>query len=232
MVLNFHGFLGSGSQQQLLSGMLEKSDAEGFIAVHPEGSGAAQSWNGGVCCGNATDQNIDDVGFVEVMLDALSADLCIDQSRIFATGMSNGGFLAHRLACELSDRIAAIAPVAGVIGVDDCNPSRSVPVMQFHGTADTLVPWNGSAVTNYPSVNDTVADWASRNGCSTTRSQTLATGDTTCETYDGCPVGGAVTLCTVDGGGHSWPGGTDIGLGKTTNAISATDMMWAFFAQM
>jgi len=230
LVLNFHGFTMSASQQQTLSGMIEKSDAEGFIVVHPEGTGFAQSWNAGGCCGDAADQNIDDVGFVEVMLDALSADLCIDQSRIFSTGMSNGGSLSYRLACELSDRIAAFAPVAGVIGIDNCSPTRSVPVLHFHGSSDPVVPWDGSIVIGFPSVNETVDNWADRNGCGTSRTQTLATGDTTCVTFDDCPEDGEVNLCRIEGGGHSWPGGSSIlGIGKTTTAISATDMMWTFF---
>lgn len=231
LVLNFHGFSSNASQQQLLTLMPEKSDAEGFVVVHPEGVGLPQGWNAGVCCGQAMTDGVDDVAFVEAMIEQLEAALCIDADRIYATGFSNGGFLSHRLACELSGRIAAIAPVSGVIGIDTCEPGRPVPVLQFHGTADAVVAYDGNSVLGFPSVEGTMSDWAMRNGCDATAELSYENGDTTCVRYGGCDNGADVELCTVDLGGHTWPGGTPFPPGgHTTTDISATDAMWEFFS--
>ncbi|RMH39982.1 MAG: hypothetical protein D6689_15130 [Deltaproteobacteria bacterium] len=221
VVLNFHGYTSTAQQQEWFSGLPAKADAAGFIAVHPQGVG--NSWNGGVgCCGDALAMDIDDVGFVRALIDELEARLCVDPHRIYATGMSNGGYLSHRLGCDLSDRIAAIAPVAGLQTSPGCAPSRPVSVIHFHGTADTLVP--------YDQVAATIAGWVDRNGCAGTSTVTYANGDSTCETWSGCDQGVEVVLCTVDGGGHTWPGGAQVpGLGKTTTDLNANDAMWALF---
>lgn len=233
LVLNFHGYTSNANQQELLSGAHDAADAAGFIVVHPEGIGARQSWNaGGVCCGTAAAEQVDDVGFVDAMLDALAAELCVDPARVYSTGMSNGGFLSHRLACELSDRIAAIAPVAGVIAVTECEPERPVPVLHFHGTLDTVVPYDGHEQNNFPSVAETMSAWAERNGCDAEPTETLAEGMTRCETWSGCDAGAEVVLCTTEGAGHTWPGGFPVpSLGHTTNDISATDAAWEFFTR-
>lgn len=227
LVLSFHGRNSSSSQQQFLSAMNAKADDEGFIAVHPDGIG--QTWNVGFCCGEAMSADVDDVSFVRAMLDWLEATYCVDSSRIYATGLSNGGFLAHRLACEVSDRVAAIAPVAGTKGTAPCTPGRAVPVLHFHGTADAVVPYEGFG--GFASVDSTMSGWVSRNGCDSTSGVVYDTGDVTCEEWTGCDDGARVRLCTVDGGGHQWPGGFDIpGLGYNTDDISATDAMWDFFS--
>jgi polyhydroxybutyrate depolymerase len=228
VVLNFHGYTSDATQEDLLSHMSEKADKEGFIAVHPQGLNA--SWNAGACCGMSTMTQVDDVQFVSDLIDSLEAQLCIDSKRIFATGMSNGGFLSHRLGCELSNRIAAIAPVAGVNGLATCKPPRPVPVMHFHGTADGLVPWNGNPTLNFIPVPQSFSDWAARDGCTGMPVETFRMNDAHCATYQQCGAGTTVTLCTVDNGGHTWPGGTPIpSLGYTTPNLSATDAMWEFF---
>ncbi len=232
VVLNFHGYSSNADQQILLSHMNEKADATGFVAVHAEGTGTPQSWNAGLCCGQAVQNMVDDVGFVKKILDELDAKLCIDKKRIFATGMSNGGFLSHRLACELSDRIAAVAPVAGVNGLSSCTPTRPMSVHHFHGTADTVIPYNGGGATNAPGVIATMDGWAKRSNCRLPARQTTKRGDVTCVTYDGCDAGAEVSLCTIDQGGHTWPGGTPVPpLGKTSTDIKATDEMWDFFTR-
>lgn len=232
VVLNFHGFTSNATQQASYSGMTRKADEARFVAVHAEGVGAAQSWNAGACCGDAAESKVDDVAFVGALLDELEAKLCVDAKRIFATGMSNGGFLSHRLACELSSRIAAIAPVAGVLGIPSCTPSRPVPEMHFHGTLDALVPYLGivSPTRSFPSVAATVDGWAQRNGCTDEPRTTVLRGDTVCTTRDACDAGSEVTLCTITGGGHTWPGAIPIpAMGHTSLSIRATDAMWAFF---
>ncbi len=232
VVLNFHGYTSNAPQEVLLSDMNDKADTAGFVVVYPQGTGTAQSWNAGACCGDAAAQNKDDVGLVGAILDVLEDRLCVDAKRVFATGMSNGGFMSHRLACELSTRIAAVAPVAGVLGVTTCNPTRPVPVMHFHGTLDPLVPYGGSALLKFPSVTDTFSGWAKRQGCTGDAIETYRKVDAHCQSYRACSQGSEVTLCTVDGGGHTWPGGTPIPtLGYTSPNLSATDAMWDFFVK-
>lgn len=232
LVLDFHGYSGDAAQEEILSQMNPHADAEGFLSVHAEGTGVPQSWNAGACCGEAASSDVDDVGFVGAMLDALEAKLCIDPKRVFATGMSNGGFLSQRLGCELSDRIAAIAPVAGVLGVSTCQPGRPVPIIEFHGTADPLVPYLGNPLIGYPSVPATFSGWAARDGCTGSPTQTYDVMDSSCATYEQCSAGAEVTLCTVQSGGHTWPGGTPVpALGYTTPWLSATDTMWSFFVK-
>jgi len=230
VVLNFHGFTSDATQEALLSGMSAKADQEGFVVVYPEGLNS--SWNAGACCGTSASSGVDDVQFVSDLLDSLEVQLCVDKKRVFATGMSNGAFLSHRLGCEMSDRIAAIAPVAGVLGVPACNPTRPVPVMHFHGTLDPLVPYDGSTTLGFISAPDSFAGWAARDGCTGAPVETYRNNDAHCSTYQQCGAGATVTLCTIDGGGHTWPGGLPVPtLGYTTSNISATDEMWTFFTQ-
>jgi polyhydroxybutyrate depolymerase len=231
VVLDFHGYSSNGTQQASYAGMIAKSDAAGFVAVHAEGTGIVRGWNAGACCGTAASSGTKDVELVGAIIDELAKKLCLDDKRVFSTGLSNGGFLSHRLACEMSSRIAAIAPVAGVLGIPTCTPARAVPVMQFHGTSDTLVPYAGNAT--YPSVPDTIAKWATLNECKDAAHETFKKDDVQCMTQSQCKGSSEVTLCTVTGGGHTWPGSsTDVsalGLGTTTQAINATDAMWEFF---
>jgi polyhydroxybutyrate depolymerase len=228
LVLNFHGYSSNAMQEDFLSQMSAKADAAGFIAIHPEGT--QNSWNAGACCGQAAQDNVDDVAFTKAILDEAESKLCVDQKRIFVTGMSNGGFMSNRLGCELADRIAAIAPVAGVTGITTCAPSRPMPVIHFHGTADTLVPYDGNASMGFLAVPDDFAAWGQRDQCTDSPSTTFTMGDVTCSSYLHCAGGAQVTLCTVQNGGHTWPGGTPIpGLGYTTTNIRATDAMWSFF---
>jgi polyhydroxybutyrate depolymerase len=230
LLLSFHGLSSNAAQQQLLDGLHAESEEFGFIAVHPEGTG--NSWNAGVCCGSSVSNNVDDVQFVSDMLDKLEDELCIDTKRIYSTGMSNGGFMSYRLACELSDRIAAVAPVAGTLVLEQCAPERAVPLIHYHGTNDTLVPYDGWSQYGMPPVEETVQAWAERNGCSTTYAQRMQNGDSTCIGYDDCPDNASVMLCIVDGGGHTWPGGLPIpNLGKTTTDLDANVSMWEFFTE-
>ena len=153
--------------------------------------------------------------------------LCVDTDRVFAAGFSNGGFMAHRLGCELADRFAAIGSVSGVLGIDSCQPSRAVPVIQIHGTSDPIVPYGGGGLFQYTSVDSTIAKWRSLDGCTAAAQTTYQHGDATCVSY--CDK---VALCTIDGGGHQWPGGESTGAlnGKVSNDLDATATLWAFFA--
>ncbi len=242
VVLNFHGFGSDAAQQEALSRMVAVSNEGGFIAVAPQGVNAQdlgqpslvqqRSWNAGSCCGVAVDAQVDDVAFVRALLGELETKLCVDGARVYATGLSNGGFFSYRLACELADRIAAVAPVAGGNVTASCAPSRPVPLMHFHGTADGLVPYNGGGSSNFPNVPATVKAWAEKNACATSATaKTYEKGDSTCVTYEGCvPSLATATLCTVTNGGHTWRGGVPIPvLGATTTDLDASREMWKFF---
>jgi polyhydroxybutyrate depolymerase len=217
-------------QQKIFSKMIEASDREGFIAVHPDGTGSTTGWNAGACCGEAASSNVDDVGFIRALLDRVNEVRCVDQRRVFVTGMSNGGFMSHRLACEMADRFAAAAPVAGVDGTMSCMPSRPVPILDIHGTADTVVPYGGGTANNFRSVQDSVAAWVMRDQCTGSPMEVFKKGDATCQKWSGCAGSADVELCTIQDGGHTWPGGLAVAfLGKTSTDLDATAYMWDFF---
>jgi polyhydroxybutyrate depolymerase len=231
LVLDIHGLTMTGAWQATLSGMSAAADRAGFVAVYPDGTGVPRGFNAGDCCLPASSSGVDDVAFMAAILDDLEATLCVDAARVYATGFSNGAFLSHRLGCELADRIAAIAPVSGVMGIASCTPSRPVPVLEFHGAADLIEPYAGGGIGNLRSVATTIHDWAARNGCTGPTTTTFQHGDVTCQTHGGCTAGADVTLCTVSDGGHQWPGGQAYpGGGLLTQDISATDAIWTFFA--
>jgi polyhydroxybutyrate depolymerase len=230
VVLTFHGLSSSAAEIETQSVMTPVSDEKGFIVAYPQGTG--NSWNAGKCCNPAATSTVDDVGFVRAMLDQLAQKLCVDPKRVYATGLSNGAYMSHRLGCELSDRIAAIAPVAGMNVTNNCAPSRPVPVMHFHGTSDYVVPWAGNLLYGFQSVPDSIKQWRTIDECTAASTQTFQNGDSTCDTYAQCTAANVeVTLCTIDGGGHTWPGGkvTSV-LGKTTTDLDASRHMWQFFA--
>ncbi|WP_224370634.1 extracellular catalytic domain type 1 short-chain-length polyhydroxyalkanoate depolymerase [Hyalangium versicolor] len=245
IVVAFHGFASNAQEQEGLSRMSELADEKGFLAVYPQGlsytdiqpaqqdAGAedTQSWNAGGCCGPAQIYGVNDVDFVEAIFKDLDTRVCVDTRRTYATGMSNGAFFTYRLACDRAERFAAIAPVAGMENVVTCSPSRPVPVMHFHGTADPTISYDGGTIPfgrPYPSAPATVAKWAERNGCTGALQETYQKGDSTCVTHTGCTA--PATLCTVQGGGHTWPGGLiPPSYGYTTMDLDATREMWSFF---
>jgi polyhydroxybutyrate depolymerase len=139
---------------------------------------------------------------------------------------------SQRLACELSRRIAAIGPVAGPLAIDGCVPSRPVPLIEFHGTSDFVVPYNGGGLGGAESVPDTIAFWTQHDACTDAQpAKVYENGDSSCVEHRSCAGGSAVRLCTVDGGGHQWPGGTSAGpAGKLTEDIDASEEMAQFFA--
>ncbi len=245
VVLVFHGGGSTAEQMIRFSGMNDKADEAGFIAVYPVGTGLLKNvltFNGGNCCWYAVRRKVDDVKFVDQLLDDLSAVAAIDERRIYATGMSNGAIMCYRLASELSERIAAIAPVAGPMGADACSPSRPVPVCHFHGTDDEFAAYEGGpgkrsrTQTDFYSVKHSIDAWRKANGCTRTRKDVLPVevedGTSVVKTsYTGGKGGAEVVLYTIKGGGHTWPGRAAIlrYLGKSTKNLSANDVMWEFF---
>jgi len=227
LVLNFHGLLESPAQQELLSGMDEKAARRGMVLVYPQGVGT--SWNGGSCCGRAQEEQVDDVRFVRDLVRELGNELCLDLNRVYATGMSNGGILSYRLACEASDLIAAIAPVAAVELLPACAPRRPVPVLAFNGTSDPLVSYAGGRF-GFPSVEETQARWALRNRCAPGAARRTAwdRGQARCEAAVGCAAD--VVFCKLEGGGHTWPGGLRAPfLGRTSEDLDASETLLDFF---
>jgi polyhydroxybutyrate depolymerase len=241
LVIVLHGGGGNAQNAERMTGFSAKADKEGFVVVYPNGSGRLKTrlltWNSGNCCGYALDNDADDVAFIRALIDSFVKLRNIDPQRVFVTGMSNGGMMAYRLGCELSDKIAAIAPVAGALNLGDCQPTHPVSVIAFHGTADEHVLYNGGAplrkVDIHPRVDKSVAFgisfWVKQDGCSATP-QRSEKGNIRTETYGGGKDGAEVVLYTVVGGGHAWPGGRAYLSGaEPTKEISATDLMWQFF---
>jgi polyhydroxybutyrate depolymerase len=231
LVLVLHGATQSPENVEEMSGMSAAADRENFLAVYPRGTGRLPTWNAGACCGPAMEQRIDDVGFIDALIAKLERDYAVDPKRIFATGISNGGMLSYRLACELSGKIAAIAPVEGAQDLA-CHPSNPVSVIVFHGTADRLVPFEGGRTPFQvgphradTSVASSAAFWAKQDGCSPTP-QREESGGAHVETYSGCRDGSGVAVYAIQGGHHIWPGTR-----FSHNDVPATSLMWSFFAQ-
>ena len=237
LVLAFHGIGLNAEEMIRISGLSEQADTSGFIVAYPNGTGENKSWNGGHCCGEAAKNNVDDVGFVRALIDELAMLINIDPGRIYATGFSNGAIMVYRLACELSDRIAAIGPVAATQILDDqdaCHPARSVPVIHFHGTADRLNPYDGgttSAGFEFVAVEDAIGFWAEKNACPDPLLRTKS-GSIQHEVYAPCAQDSAIELYSILDGEHAWPGGEAVNpqVGEPTMEISATPLMWGFFA--
>lgn len=226
LIFNFHGYTMTGAGEQAFSRMDMLSDAEGVIVVYPDG--LANSWNAGACCGDSATQDVDDVGFVRALHAHLATQVCFDPRRVYSTGMSNGGFLTNRLACEAADLFAAFGPVSSVNGMATCTPSRPVPIIAFNGTEDILVAYDGLL---YISVPESFAAWAARNGCEGEAEPGKVHGDGRCATFTSCAAGVQVTQCTLEGMGHCWPGNPACVYGTPGTDLDANAEMWAFFSQ-
>ena len=248
VILNFHGGGGNPKTQSTISMMNEASDRHGFIVVYPEGTGAkfrlfnakGYSWNAGSCCGWAMKHGVDDVGYTYALLNDLERRFNVDKRRIFATGISNGAMMCHRLACEMSDRIAAIAPIAGSMGVSGY-PSRPVSVIYFQGTADKFMPIGGGKGPRslrgeyFESMDQSVSFWLNRDGIAGPP-RVVQRGDSTGYYYGPGAHGAEVAKWVIQEGGHTWPGGRfgvlgERFFGKITHDISANELMWKFFQQ-
>jgi len=219
LVINMHGLGSNAWEQEAYTSFSNVSDTSGFIVVYP--NGVEETWN------ISSSTGIDDVGFISALIDTLDFLYGVDLDRVYSTGMSMGGFMSYRLACELSDRIAAIASVTGLQAYYPCTPSRPVPVAQFHGTADQIVPYVGVAAT--------VNNWVSYNGCPldpvVTDLPDINPNDNSTVTvsyYGLCNDSSEVILYTIIGGEHTWPGAI-INIGITNQDIKASNEIWNFF---
>jgi len=243
VVLALHGAAMNGPLMAGFCGLSETSDQAGFVVVYPSGTGTGPflTWNAGGFRGPMAEGRPNDVAFIGKVLDDLGTVVKVDSKRVYACGMSNGGMMCYRLAAELSDRIAAIAPVAGTIAIDESKPKRPVPVIHFHGTKDGFVPFavatgNTPSFMHFKGVEESVQTWVKLNGCrAQPKTDTLSkVGDemkVTRETHGGGKHGAEVVLIIIEGGGHTWPGMEPmVGfIGKSALNISANDLMWEFF---
>lgn len=239
LVLAFHGRLGSGKKMAKLTNLSGLADEQGFIVAYPNGVG--RSWNAGHGIGRAQAQGVDDVKFTVRLIEALGQRLNLDSRRVYATGFSNGATFVHRLACELSEKIAAIAAVGGTIAPQiggNCRPQRAVAMLQIHGTADPFVPWEGGLTVaggRVEAAAATAAGWARRNGCPATPEVAELGGGVVRTRYGACGQGAEVVLYRIEEGGHTWPGGYQFlprkVIGATNRCLDASRVIWDFFRQ-
>jgi polyhydroxybutyrate depolymerase len=243
LVLVLHGHGGRAAGMVQITGFNGLADRNGFVVVYPDG--VDETWNDG----HFTDPKVlevDDVGFISALIDGLSASLNIDPKRVYVSGFSNGAVMSNRLGCDLSDKIAAIGYVAGLLGEGvavNCPPKQHISVVAFHGTADPTAPFNGgpSAAGIAPSAFQTIGKWAEFEGCAATPTITnepdVDPNDGTRvmrRTYGGCKNSMSVILYVIENGGHAWPGNTrapdNSRSGKTSLDIDASQVIWNFFA--
>jgi len=237
LVISMHGAGLWGAVQKETSQWNDLADKQGFIVVYPSGVGGkgVRIWRAEPGSGLKKD-----ISFIAELIDTLQASYNIDSTRIYANGLSNGGGMSFALSCTLSDRIAAVGMVAAAqtLSWNWCTDQRPVPMIAFHGTADPEVPYNGGATwvssRPFPNVQRWVSNWARRNRCGASPVESAVAVDVTRRAYTGCADGAGVVLYTVQGGGHTWPGGKPLPewfVGRTTRTIDATSLMWTFFRE-
>lgn len=229
LVVVLHGGAGSPQQVAKSTGFSELAAKEGFIVAYPEGSGHVPTWNAGKCCGYAAREDVDDVGFIEAMVKDIRQRHEIDTTRIYATGMSNGGMMTYRLACELSGLFAAVAPVAGALNTFDCKPNGRLSMAIVHALDDRNVRYEGGLPAEglrayigrgqHPdaSVADAMTFWLDQNLCRDFPSHEKMIGYKKVTYF--CAEGREMAVFIVDNGGHTWP----------KDKPDATDEIWRFF---
>ena len=239
LVIVLHGYGGSASQAENDYQITDKANAEEFIVVYPEGiesNGPAhlRSWNAGNCCPVASTIHVDDVHFISLLIDTLIANYKVNAKKVYVAGISNGAMMAYTLACDLSNKIAAITSVSGTLMKSSpCRPMRAVPILHMHSAVDLTVPYNGGIGMGgfyFTPVDSTMAVWTALNSCVTPPSVTNYAGYTFTEWKDqtGRP---AIDLYLTQDGGHSWPGGLKPRpqADPPSTVINANDLLWNFF---
>ncbi len=251
VILALHG--GGGHMEYMardeLYGLISKSDESGFAVVFPNGfsrfpGGKLATWNAGKCCGGSRDENSDDVGYIRRILKDLPRHFTVDSSRIFAIGMSNGGMMSYRLACEMSGVFKGIASVTGTDNTLVCKPQTPVSILHIHAKNDDHVLFEGGmgdAVRNPAKVNDftsvpqTVSMWLEHNQCTPESRRVLQNKGAYCDVHETCQNQSRVKLCVTKEGGHSWPGGfkpAGRSSESTSKALHANDVIWDFFQSL
>lgn len=244
LVIGLHGGGGSGEQFETSSYLTDKANAARFIVVYPDGVQStgiikARTWNAGSCCDYASENNINDVKYISELIDKLLAEYKINPKKVYATGHSNGGMLAYRLACEMPHKIAAIAPNATTMVVKQpCNPSRPVPILHMHSVLDQHVPYTGgvgSGVSKHynPPVDSVLNVWQQKNQCSQPAKVILDNSSYKLTKWFDCLNNVSVHYYLTKDGGHSWPGGEagSVFGDNPSTVINANDLLWEFFQQ-
>lgn len=244
LVIAMHGGGGSGTQFESTSLLTDKANAAHFIVVYPDGvpsTGplAARTWNAGTCCDYAVTNNINDVGFISQLIDKLLAAYKINPKKVYATGHSNGGMLAYRLACEIPGKIAAIAPNATTLVVTQpCNPGRPMPVLHMHSMLDTNVPYKGGKGTGptnvyFPPTDSVLNVFSLKDACSNPAQVIDNNSNYIFRKWTGCSNNVTIQYYLTRDGGHAWPGGLPGSANGDTpsTAISANNLLWDFFQQ-
>ena len=233
VVLDFHGHGSNASQQEHHSGMSLLSDQQGFIAVYPQGV-VGPDGRTGWATGARESPQVNDVLFVSDLLNHLQAIFCIDPRRIYATGFSNGGGMTNVLACTLAGRLAALAPVSGSYPPypGGCHPVRPVPLLEIHGTADPIVPYNGSARKRSLLILAWLQEWATRDGCTRGPMVFYKQANVTGLEWTDCQGNATVIHYRIQGEGHIWPHVTfNVPGGTAVSSLSASALIWSFFQQ-
>ncbi|HEV2642259.1 MAG TPA: PHB depolymerase family esterase, partial [Candidatus Elarobacter sp.] len=241
LVILLHGRGARAASFERSTGMSRKADREGFIVAYPQALGSPSLWHTAV----DGSPRVDDVAFIRTIIDSVSKQYAIDPARIYVAGHSNGAFMAYRIGSALSARVAAIGISAGSIGritrTGDTlrirEPVTPVSVIAFHGKADRSVPYDGGPESDGPRrivpTPQSVDFWVNSDGCNDqARSDTTERGNLVRDVYTGCKGGTEVVLYTIMDGTHKWPGDQTPWwkfAGSASNAVSATDAMWAFF---
>ncbi len=239
LVINLHGAGQNGGQQAGITGYNGVADGYGFVVAYPDGIDA--SWADGRGASVPDRQGIDDVGFLAALIDRLSREYGVPPGRVFATGMSAGGFMVTRLACDRADLVSAIAPVAGTLGSGvGCAPSRPVSVMQIAGTADPVVPFGGGPMVGRGGASDIVSApamvdrWRGIDSCPGPLIGNVSSGPAQFLSATGCAGNTAVVLVRIDGAGHTWPAGRfalpEEIVGPTSYAVDGAQATAQFFA--
>ncbi|MEW2353693.1 PHB depolymerase family esterase [Spirillospora sp. NPDC029432] len=228
LVVALHGGLNDMHYMRESTGLDAVADRNGFLVAYPDGF--MRTWNAGGCCWFARMAGIDDVAFLDALIDGLVREGLADPARIYLTGFSNGGGMAYRYACERARRVAAVGVVSGSLAVD-CAPRDPVSVMAFHGTADFSVPFGGGGDQDwnnpvpFPPVRAVIDFWREVARLAPLRRITLETAKTVCRTTGPGRGGAEVEFCTIFDGGHEWPRGQGV-----DPEIEASPLLWRFFS--
>jgi polyhydroxybutyrate depolymerase len=227
VVVALHGGGASGRFMKGYSGLARVSDRAGFVAVFPDATGAHRFWNLNATTGP------DDVAFAAALIERLASVACVDPARVFAVGVSNGGGMAARIGCELSDRVAGIVVVAGGFGrLPACHPVRPVSVLEIHGSDDAAVPYGGDPEDDRAGdVRTWLAGWAARDRCAGAGPRRTVAPRALRTDWRGCAAGVALAHIQVLGGEHQWPGATPPDPGPAST-FSAARQAWAFLARL
>ena len=226
LVIDLHGFTADPANQDALSGWSRLADTEKLVVAQPAALGDLPAWE--TAPGSPGAER--DIALVRAVVADVSSRVELDPDRVYASGFSNGGGMAHRLACDASDLFAAIGTVAGTyLQIDTCATARPVPVISFHGTADLIVPIQGMSDV-LPDVRSWAESWAGRNQCAPVPEVETPVSDAVRSRWLECAEDAEVALYVIDGGRHTWPGSRSPGLFQATETIDATAVMWSFFA--